>query len=195
MTNPVPDKRQTSTENMVRVNPNGRPARGGWFWRLNYRVARVAAQCVDMFYIKPVRRFVSRELFRYVFCGGINLLIGWLIYYVVFHFVVVGRYIDLGIVIMSPHIQSLFIQFPFTFAIGFWLNKYVAFDYSPIRGKIQLARYVGTVGVSFGIKYILLKLFVEVLGIFPTVSNVIADFFNAVFSYLMQKYFTFRRRQ
>lgn len=177
------------------ITVNGRPVRKGWFWELNDRVARVAARCVDALYVHPVSRAMSRGLFRYTFCGCFNLAVGWLVYYLVFHFVVRDHFLDLGIVIMSPHIQSLFIQFPFTFGIGFWLNKYVAFDHSPLRGKTQLMRYLVTVGVAFGIKYALLKIFVEVFAVFPTISNILADLFNALASYLMQKYYTFRGRQ
>ena len=31
---------------------------------------------VDFFYVKPLRRIIPLETFRYAVCGGINMLVG-----------------------------------------------------------------------------------------------------------------------
>ena len=81
-------------------------------------VAKVITRFIDWLYIAPLRRWVPRETFRYALCGGLNMLLMWVLYYVLYRFVVAGRYLDLGVAVMSPHILTLCIQFPITFFTG-----------------------------------------------------------------------------
>lgn len=39
---------------------------------------------------------------------------------------------------VSPHIAAMVLVFPFTFFVGFWLNRHVAFRRSPIGARTQL---------------------------------------------------------
>lgn len=103
-----------------------------------------------------------------------------------------GAFLDLGFVVVSPHILALIIVFPITFFNGFWLNKYVAFRNSPLRTPTQLGRYLLSVGGSLLINYLFLKLFVEVCHIYPTPSKALTTAISVAYSYLMQKHFTFR---
>ena len=73
-------------------------------------------------------------MFRYAFCGGMNLALDAVWYFVIYHFLIgEGRMIDLGFVYMSAPIASLFLVFPITFFTGFWLNRNVAFRASLLR--------------------------------------------------------------
>ena len=42
------------------------------------KIAEKITQIIDVFYIKPVRRFLPRQTFRYAVCGGVNLVLNWL---------------------------------------------------------------------------------------------------------------------
>ncbi|MCC8034461.1 MAG: GtrA family protein [Rikenellaceae bacterium] len=148
--------------------------------------------CIDFFYAGPVKRLLPRQTFRYAASGGINMILDTLLYYLIFHYILCERFIDLGIVVVSPYIAALCIVFPITFFNGFLLNRYVAFQMSPLRGRIQLGRYALSVAGSLLINYALMKLFVEAFHIFPTPSKFITNILVAIYSYLMQKYFSFR---
>ena len=76
--------------------------------------------------------------------------------------------IDLGFVYMSAPIASLFLVFPITFFTGFWLNRNVAFRASPLGTRTQLLRYALSVAGAILLNYLCMKLFVEVVGIWPT---------------------------
>ena len=147
---------------------------------------------IDFFYVKPVSRLVPRQMFRYGVCGLANMALGVFVYWLIYHYVVRGHWLDLGFVTMSPHIQSLFLQFPITFFTGFWLNRYVTFRQSPIRGGVQLMRYALAVSGSLLINYALMKLFVDAMHIYPTVAKPIVEVVVAVYSFCMGKFFTFR---
>lgn len=149
-------------------------------------------RAVDFFYIKPFRRIVPQQVFRYTVCGGGNLLLGWLLYWVLYNHVVRGYWLDLGITMMSPHILTLFIQFPVTFFTGFWLNRHVTFSQSPLRGRTQLFRYMLSVAGSFLLVYMLMKLFVEVFCISPPLAKPLTDAVVVIYSFCASKFFTFR---
>ena len=113
-------------------------------------------------------------------------------YFVIYHFVVAERFVDLGVVVVSPHVASLIVVFPITFFTGFWLNRNVAFSGSPLRTFNQLFRYAISVAGSFVISYLLMKLFVEWCGFSPTPSNILTSLLCTIYSYTMGKFFSFR---
>ena len=100
--------------------------------------------------------------------------------------------VDLGFVAISPHIAAFLIVFPITFTTGFFLAKYVTFTSSELKGRIQLFRYLITVGGSIILNYVFLKLFVEYFGLYATLSKVLTTLLVIIYSYMAQRYFTFK---
>ena len=146
--------------------------------------ASLVTRAVDAFYWRRLEGVVSRQLFRYAFCGG---------YFVIYHFLIgEGRMIDLGFVYMSAPIASLFLVFPITFFTGFWLNRNVAFRASPLGTRTQLLRYALSVAGAILLNYLCMKLFVEVVGIWPTPAKLATSLLSAAYSFLAARYFTFR---
>lgn len=146
---------------------------------------------VDALYIKPLRGLISRNLFGYGLCGAVNMLLDILWYFLIYHYVVRESYVDLGFVVMSPHILSLFIVFPITFFTGFWLNRNVAFRATKVGSQKQLFRYALSVVGSILINYVCMKLFVESFNIWPTPSKMLTTIISVCYSYLMARYVTF----
>lgn len=149
---------------------------------------------IDTLYIGPFRRLCSQELFRYAACGGGNMLLDALYYYLIYHYVVSERFIDLGVVVISPHIASLIVVFPITFLNGFWLNRHVAFRQSNLRTRTQLLRYLLSVCGAILLNYLCMKLFVEGLHIWATPSKLLTTCISAVYSFLAAKFYTFKVR-
>lgn len=157
------------------------------------KLSAIITRAIDLFYVKPLHGVISRQTFRYAACMGFNyLVLATLIYRVVFHYVVGDRWLDLCFTVMSPHIQALFIQFPITFFTGFWLNKYVTFTQSQLRGRTQLFRYFISVAGSFLLNYLILKLLTEAVHIYPTIAQPMTTVIVAGYSYVMARFFTFR---
>ncbi len=156
------------------------------------RLSEAITKAIDLFYIKPVRTLVSPQVFRYLACGTITALLDAVWYYIIYHYIVCEQFIDLGVVVMSPHIAALCVVFPITFFTGFWLNRNVAFRVTDISSLPQLAKYALTVVGSILLNYACMKLFVEVCGVWATPSKVLTTAVCAVYSFLAGKYFTFR---
>lgn len=157
------------------------------------RVAQAIGSFIDLFYIKPLSRIFPREVFRYAACGGANMVLDLLWYFIIYHFIVAERFVDLGVVVVSPHVASLIVVFPITFFTGFWLNRNVAFQVTHLDSKRQLVRYALSVIGSLLLNYVCLKFFVEVCGVWPTPAKAITTAVSVVYSYLAGRYFTFRK--
>lgn len=155
-------------------------------------LAKHITTVIDCFYWKPFRPLLPLQTFRYAACGGLNMVLDAVWYFVIYHYIVAERFFDLGVVVLSPHIASMLVVFPITFFNGFWLNRNVAFKSSPLSGQTQLFRYALSIVGSILLTYAGLKLFVEVCGFWPTPSKVLTTILTVIYSFLAAKYFTFR---
>ena len=115
-----------------------------------------------------------------------------LYYYLIYHYLVAERFVDLGVVVISPHIASLMVVFPITFLNGFWLNRNVAFRSSTLRTRTQLGRYLLSVVGAIVLNYLCMKCFVEGLHFWATPSKLLTTLISSAYSFLAAKYFTFR---
>lgn len=152
------------------------------------RVTRV----VDLFYLKPLRRFIPLQTFRYAVCGGGNLVINWLLYALLYDVVLGFDYLNLGFVYISRHIAALAITFPITLLTGYWLQSRVSFSGSQLGDRVSSVRYLITTLGSLAINYACLKLFVELCHLYAPAAQVVTSLITVVYSYLLQKYWTFK---
>ncbi len=162
-------------------------------------LSQIITKILDFFY-RPFSKYLPQQLFRYAACGGGNMVLDWILYFVIYNFVIGHElvYISLPIlhsnlVCLTPHIMTLLIVFPVTLFTGFWLNKYVTFTQSSLRGYKQLFRYILIVIINLLVNYFGLKLFVEICGIYPTPSKMIITIITVIISFFGQKYFSFRK--
>lgn len=146
---------------------------------------------IDYFY-QPFQKFIPLETFRYAATGGFNTVLDIFLYFICYNFVLDKHIVDLGIVSISPHIAAFLIVFPITFATGFLFAKFITFTSSVLKGRIQLFRYMVSVSGSILLNYFFLKIFVEFVGLWPTLSKVITTCIVVVYSYFAQKFFTFK---
>ena len=155
-------------------------------------LSAVITKAIDIFYIKPLRKLLSQQVFRYLTCGAITAALDAVWYYIIYHYVVRVEFIDLRFIVVSPHIAALCLVFPITFFTGFWLNRNVAFKATHISTLPQLAKYALTIVGSILLNYACMKLLVEACGIWATPSKMITTVICAVYSFIAGRYFTFR---
>lgn len=159
-------------------------------------ISQKITKIIDFFYLPFLSRYISQQLFRYAFCGGGNLVLDWILYFLVYNFIVGHELVYINFfshsICLTPHILSFLIVFPITLATGFWLNKNITFTQSSLQGYKQLYRYILVVIVNILINYFGLKLCVDILGLYPTPSKMIVTIVTVVISFFGQKYFSFR---
>ena len=133
--------------------------------------------------------------FRYAVCGGSNMVLDIVIYYISYNFILHKQVLDLGFIAFKPHIAALWMSFIISFPMGFLLSKYIVFTASQLSGRIQLFRYLLIVGVNLILNYAFLKTLVEYLGFYPTIARIFTTCIIVTFSFLSQKHFTFKERK
>jgi putative flippase GtrA len=148
---------------------------------------------IDFFY-PLAKRIMPLQTFRYAVCGGVNTLLGLLIYFVFYHFVFQKILVDVGFFVFKPHMAALFVAGFFSFIIGFILNKYIVFTISSLRGRIQLFRYLLSFIFNLALNYCMLKLMVEIFAWDAFFSQLLTTAFIVAISYLSQKHFSFKSK-
>lgn len=153
---------------------------------------------IDFFY-PPFKRVIPLQTFRYIACGGGNTFLDILLFFISYNFILHKQVVHLNIYLMGqelavkPHIMAFIIAFCVSFPTGFFLMRTVVFHDSNLRGRIQLFRYLLMVMVCILLNYFFIRLFVEKLGIFPTVAKLLTTLIVVIFSYLAQRKFTFSK--
>lgn len=161
-------------------------------------MGKLITTILDFFY-PLVKRFIPKETYYYAACGGGNLVLGWILFFVFYQFVFLKETLHFDInwlynrhVAISAYTLSSFTTFCFSFTIGFLLNRYVVFTKSELKANTQLFRYGLSALISYSLSWLLLKLFIETFSIFPSIANIMASCIIVVWSYIMQRKFTFK---
>lgn len=149
---------------------------------------------IDFFY--PVfKRIMPLQTYRYAVCGGSNMVLDLILYYLSYHFILKEEVLDLGFIAFEPYIAAFLIAFVITFPTGFLMSKYIVWTSSNLRGRVQLFRYFLLVMTNFFLNYFFLKLFIEYFGFYPTVAKLLTIVLVVAYSYISQKHFTFKEKK
>ena len=159
-----------------------------------FSVRNIILAIIDFFH-RPFARWIDKQTFRYLACGGSNTVLDVLIYAISYNFILGKEMIHMGLVTIAPHIAAFLISFSISFPLGFALSKYVVFTESNLRGRIQLFRYALLVSMCILLNYFFIKLFVEWCGFYPTPSKILTTAIVAIFSYISQRNFTFKVKE
>ncbi|MBO9620028.1 MAG: GtrA family protein [Niabella sp.] len=147
---------------------------------------------IDFFY-PPFKRLMPLQTFRYAVSGAGNTFLGLVAYYITYKFILEGRDFHFGFYAFKSHVAALVVSFIVTFLVGFFLMKYVVFDDSKIRGRVQLFRYLLVCVFNLTLNYILLKIAVESWHIYPIFAQIGTTVVVILFSYLAQRHFSFKK--
>src|SRR3954469_12838023 len=137
---------------------------------------------IDFFY-KPFRKLMPIQTFRYAACGGGNTMLDIFLYFISYNYILGKQIVFTPAGPISPHIAAFLISFSVSFPTGYYLNRFIVFPGSILRGRIQLFRYFLLVLVCVYLNYVFIKLFVEHFHIYPTVSKILTTVIVVSFSY------------
>ena len=161
---------------------------------LHRKIRTGILRLVDFFY-PPFKRFMPLQTYRYAACGGTNTAFNIFLVFIIHNFILKNKVVHAGPIAMTSHIAAFLIAFCITFPIGFYLSMYVVFQGSYLRRRIQLVRYLTVALACIFLNYVLLKLFVDVWGWYPTPSLMLIAVLVIAFSYFSQKHFSFKREE
>ncbi len=141
------------------------------------------------------------QTFRYAACGGGTALLNLIVFFIANNFLLPGQVsyiLDLpiiGIIKMQHYTAAFIIALVVSFPIGFALNKYVVFQQSHLKGRVQLFRYGVMTGLNIFLNWALLHFFAGMLGFWNTPSQALTTAILAILSYFAQTHFSFRSKK
>jgi len=146
---------------------------------------------IDFFH-PPFRKIMNLQTFRYAVCGGVNMLLGFLLYLISYKYILREKTFYFGFYALKAHVAALFFSFVFNVFFGFLLMKFVVFSDSDIPVRKQFFRYFTVCLFNLALNYILLKILVEVFHIYPVIAQVFTVIVVVVTSYIAQRNFSFK---
>ena len=66
------------------------------------RLAQLITTIIDFFY-RPFRNLMSAQLFRYAACGGGNMVLDWVLYFLIYNFVIGHEIVTIQYSICNLH--------------------------------------------------------------------------------------------
>lgn len=145
---------------------------------------------IDFFY-PPFKKLISRHNFRYLATGGSAAAVGIVVYTIAYKYLFLDPETTFFGMVVKRNTAALIVDFAIAIPYSFLMNRYVIFTHSEVRGRIQLLRFLNLNFINILLTTVLIKFFIEILQIYPTVSKVIVTVLIAGFSYLYQHYVTF----
>ena len=132
------------------------------------------------------------QMFRYAACGGANMVFDIVLYSFTYNFILHKQIIHIGSIAISPYIFAFILAFCISFPTGFYLSRYVVWQQTTTKKRIQLFRYFIIVIACILLNYLFLKLFIEQFHWWPTFSKIVTSVIVVTFSYFTQRNFSFR---
>ena len=161
--------------------------------KAHHGLRRTILVSIDYFY--PLfKKILPLQTYRYAAAGGVNTLFDITLFTFAYHFVFRKHNLSLGFTTLSPHIATLFFAFCFSLPSGFYLNRYIVFPQSGLKGHHQLMRYIIVVLICVVFNFLFLKLFVDYFGWYAIPSKILTTVLVIVFSYTSQTYFFFKTK-
>ena len=87
---------------------------------------------------------------------------------------------------IASHVIALCVSFLMGLITNFLISE------SALRGRDQFARYLIVAAITFVGNYFMMKMLVEVFGVWPTAARLMAVATIALLSYRLHKAFTFK---
>ncbi|OAQ41918.1 hypothetical protein A5893_02020 [Pedobacter psychrophilus] len=137
-------------------------------------------------------RFFQNKIVRFFFSAGIAMLVDVAVYFITFNFIFIN---DVVMIFGHPnksHNVALLISYSCGVVINFLLTKYAVFSDSNLASRKQFLRFSFIAFLGFFGNYALLRFFVEVCNIAPTLARVASALSLGVSSYYIHKFFTFK---
>lgn len=146
---------------------------------------------IDFFH-RPFSRWIDKQTFRYLASGSSGAALNIAVVFVSYNFILQKQDVVLPFITIRSAVAAAAIAFVISTPYGFLMSRYIVFSESNLKTRVQLFRYLMTVAACAVLTYFFLPFFVYTCGIFPTPASILTTAIVAVFSYVSQRFFTFK---
>jgi len=154
---------------------------------------RIIRAFLDFFY-PIVSRIFDKTTYYYAVAGSTNLVLGWVLFWVLDHWVIHSKTVKLPLFEHPVHSYTVIAAAcgVFSFLFGFMMMRYVVFTESQLKGRVQFFRYGLSALISATVNWILIKLMVDTFALNASLCNVFASVVVVTISYFLQRKFSFK---
>lgn len=154
-------------------------------------IRHIVLSVIDFFH-QPFSRWIDKQTFRYLSCGASGAALNIAVYYCSYHFLFHHQDVHLSFTMIRAAVAAAIVAFCISTPYGFLMSRYIVFQESNLRGRVQLFRYLMTVAACAVLTYFFVPFFHYTCGIYATPAAVLTHIVVAVFSYMAQRFFTFK---
>lgn len=159
--------------------------------KLHAYIRKTILTVVDTFY-PFFKKVMPLQTFRYAACGGANMIFDIAVFTYTNTFILKQKVVYIGAFAFKSYVVAFIISFCLTFPVGFYLSRYVVWQQTETKKRVQVFRYFIIVAACVGLNYILLNVFIQEFHWWPIVSKIVTTIIVVIFSYLTQRNFSFR---
>jgi putative flippase GtrA len=154
---------------------------------------RIIRAFLDFFY-PIVSRIFDKTTYYYAVAGSTNLVLGWVLFWVLDHWVINSKTLELPLFKHPVHSYTVIAAVcgVVSFLFGFLMMRYVVFTESQLKGRIQFFRYGLSALISATVNWLLIKLMVDTFTWNASLCNVFASLVVVTISYFLQRKFSFK---
>jgi putative flippase GtrA len=154
---------------------------------------RIIRAFLDFFY-PIVSRIFDKTTYYYAVAGSTNLVLGWVLFWVLDHWVIHSKTVELPLFKHPVHSYTVIAAVcgVVSFLFGFLMMRYVVFTESQLKGRIQFFRYGLSALISATVNWLLIKLMVDTFTWNASLCNVFASLVVVTISYFLQRKFSFK---
>jgi putative flippase GtrA len=158
-------------------------------------IRHIVLGIIDFFH-RPFSRWIDTQTFRYLACGSSGALLNIVSFHLAYHKLFnEAKIVYTPITEVRGSIAAAIVAFCISTPYGFTMSRYIVFPESPLRGRVQMFRYMVTVAACAVLTYFFVPFFHDTCGIFATPSNILTNVLVALFSYMVQRFFTFKVKE
>ncbi len=154
---------------------------------------RIIRAFLDFFY-PIVSRIFDKTTYYYAVAGSTNLVLGWVLFWVLDHWVIHSKTVELPLFKHPVHSYTVIAAVcgVVSFLFGFLMMRFVVFTESQLKGRIQFFRYGLSALISATVNWLLIKLMVDTFAWNASLCNVFASLVVVTISYFLQRKFSFK---
>jgi len=145
--------------------------------------------------LKPkISSLFNHKIIRYIISGGVATLVDIVFYFITYNFILKKQEVNFKTFTISAHIASLILSYSVGMILNFLITKYFVFQNNTTKKREEIGKYLLVSAVVFLGNYLMMKILVEVLKVFPTPARTISAGLVAFGSFYIHRTFTFKQK-
>jgi putative flippase GtrA len=146
--------------------------------------------------IELIKSLLRNKVVRYFFSAGTATVVDVGVYFTTYNYVLRKTDIPfIGPLVLTAPMLSLVVSYSCGLVTNFVITRWLVFSESDLRKRDQLFRFIQVALFVLFLNYLFMKLLVQGLEWYPTISRITSALSIGVLSYLFHKNYSFKNSQ